>query len=169
MLCMTGFGMVWLQQGVGCVKSFLKTFKQRLIDMFIQEWSGTIRDRERYENYKHFKIIFEKEKYISEISPYCFRVAITQLRFNVLPLNNNAHRYSNVLKEKMCPFCRNAIKNEYHFISECPYYKDLRNRFLPDVTRLPMEVLMKVSNSSHRYQMSRYVFLAMDRRNKGML
>ena len=34
LLCKTGFYFVWLQQGVGDVKSFLYVFKQRLLDMF---------------------------------------------------------------------------------------------------------------------------------------
>ena len=38
----TGFNFVWLQQGVGDKNSFLRSFKQRLVDMFIQEWSGAV-------------------------------------------------------------------------------------------------------------------------------
>ena len=56
--------------------------------MFIQEWSGAIRDKDNYEIYGSFKTIFEKEKYISNIDSYCFRVAVSQARFGVLPLNN---------------------------------------------------------------------------------
>mgnify|MGYP006276537769 CR=1 FL=1 len=82
-LCETGFNIVWLQQGVGDVKAFMVVFKQRLVDMFIQEWYGTIRDKERYENYRSFKSTFGKEKYIESMDSYCFRVAITQIRFNV--------------------------------------------------------------------------------------
>ena len=59
----------WLQQGVGDKKqnkqkhTFLRSFKQRLVDMFIQEWSGAVRDKDRYEIYRSFKTIFEKEVY----------------------------------------------------------------------------------------------------------
>ena len=114
-LCETGFNIVWLQQGVGDVKAFLRVFKQRLVDMFTQEWFGTIRDRERYENYRSFKSIFEKEKYLHFINTYCFRVAVTQTRFNVLPLNNNVYRYSDNIQEKACPFCKTTVENEAHF------------------------------------------------------
>ena len=65
-LCETGFNFVWLQ-GVG---HFLRSFKQRLVDMFIQEWSGAVRDKDRYEIYRSFKTIFEKEKYISKTAIY---------------------------------------------------------------------------------------------------
>ena len=63
--CKTGFYFVWLQQGVGDVKSFLYVFKQRLLDMFTQEWTSDIRDKERYEMYRSFKVMFGAEKYLS--------------------------------------------------------------------------------------------------------
>ena len=44
--------------------------KQRLVDLFIQEWSESIRDKDRYEMYR------------------------SQARFGVLPLNKHLHRYS---------------------------------------------------------------------------
>ena len=35
--------------------------------MFIQEWSGAIIDKDRYEIYRSSKALFEKEMYISSI------------------------------------------------------------------------------------------------------
>ena len=61
--CKTGFHFVWLQQGVGDVKSFLYVFKQRLLDMFTREWTADNRDKERYEMYRSFKVMFGAEKY----------------------------------------------------------------------------------------------------------
>ncbi|WP_293716285.1 hypothetical protein, partial [Thiolapillus sp.] len=37
-----GFGVVWEMQGVGDVKSFIKEFKQRLIDCFKQDWHSAL-------------------------------------------------------------------------------------------------------------------------------
>ena len=65
LVCKTGFYFVWLQQGVGGVKSFLCVFKQRLLDTFTQEWTADIRDKERYETYRSFKVVFEADKYLS--------------------------------------------------------------------------------------------------------
>ena len=44
-----GFGVVWEMQGVGDVKSFIKEFKQRLIDSFKQDWHSAL---ESYDFYK---------------------------------------------------------------------------------------------------------------------
>ena len=162
-LCTAGFGFVWLQQGVGDVHTFLCQFRQRLIDMFTQEWYTTIRDRDRYDSYRNFKIVFEKEKYVLEMDTYCFRVAISQVRMNVLPLNNNVHRYSSEYEKKLCPFCK-EIEDENHFLNQCSVYDDLREKFLNDSARIPINCLFSAKSSAHRYKLSRFVFHAINRR-----
>ena len=97
---------------------------------------------------------------------YCFRVAISQLRFNVLPLNNNVHRYSESSQKKNCPFCDERVENEHHFLFECCLYKELRDKFLKDLSSVPIHVLLKVSDVNIRHCISRYVFHAMNRRRK---
>ena len=54
----TGFYFVWLQQGVGDVKSFcVCVFKRRLLDMFTQEWTADIRDKRKICSISLFQII----------------------------------------------------------------------------------------------------------------
>ena len=168
-LCFTGFNFVWLHQGVGNVKLFLREFKQKLIDFFIQEWSGSIRDSNRFDSYRTFKTVFEKDKYISDMNERCFRVAISQFRFNELPLNNNLYRYSEVNQFKMCPFCKNQIEDEHHFLIICSFYTDLRIRFLKDSASLPMHVLFDASNDTLRYNLSRYIFHAIRMRMNAII
>ena len=66
--------------------------------------SGAVRDKDRYENYRSLKTIFEKEKNISNTDIYCFRVAVSQAKFGVLPLNNHLHRYSVLSLDRNCAF-----------------------------------------------------------------
>ena len=165
-LCETGFNIVWLQQTVGDVRAFLCIFKQRLVDMFMQEWYGTIRDRERYEIYRSFKCIFEREKYIESMDTYCYRVAITQARFNVLPLNNNVYRYSENVQDKACPFCKTKFENEVHFLLECSMYSDLRGKFLAFHRTIPLPVWLTSTNSDLRHNLSRFIFHSINRRKK---
>ena len=112
----TGFNFVWLQQGVGDKNSFLRSFKQRLVDMFIQEWSGAVRDKDRYEMYQSFKTIFEKRSIFQTLILYCFRVAVSQARFGVLPLNNNLHRYSVLSLDRNCAFSSMKLKTNITFV-----------------------------------------------------
>ena len=74
--------------------------------------------------------MFGAEKYLSLIDIYCFRVALTQLRLGVLPINSNMYRYSDCPTNKNCAFFQNQVENENHFLLLCPLYTDLRNRFL---------------------------------------
>ena len=164
MLCSTGFGIVWLQQGVGNVKLFLTQFRQRLVDVFVQDWSGTLRDHTRYEHYRTFKTIFEKERYVLEMDVYCFRVAISQTRLNALPLNNNIHRYSIVKEKKACPFCTHQKEDEQHFLFKCAFYDDLRVKFLKESARLTISQLLTARCSTHMHNLSRFVFHACNRR-----
>ena len=102
--------------------------------------------------------------YILEIDTYCFRVAISQTRLNVLPLNNNTHRYSTIEEKKACPFCKDQIENENHFLFKCAVYEELRNKFLKDSARLPISQLLTAQCSKHMHNLSRFVFHACNRR-----
>ena len=80
--------------------------------------------------YRSFKVIFGAEKYLSVIDIYCFRVALTQLRLGVLPINSNMYRYSDCPTNKNCVFCQNQVEHEDQFLLVGPLYTDLRNKFL---------------------------------------
>ena len=163
-LCLTGFNFVWQQQAVGNVKLFLYEFKQRLVDMYIQEWAGTIRDKERFEYYRNFKSVFAKECYILNVDTYCFRVAISQVRLTALPINNNIHRYSNNDQHRNCPFCKTKVEDELHVLFECVKYTDLREKFLQGFQFTSAFRLLEASRSDSMYKLSRFIFLTMKRR-----
>ena len=145
--------------------TFLRSFKQRLVDMFIQEWSGAVRDKDRYEIYRSFKTIFEKEKYISNTDIYCFRVAVSQARFGVLPLNNNLHRYS-VLSRQKWTFCINEIENEHHILFKCPMYADLRRKLIPDSSFRSLKTALEARNQSLCRNVSKFIFHATNKRKQ---
>eukprot|EP00745_Piridium_sociabile_P032434 TRINITY_DN5471_c0_g1_i2.p1 TRINITY_DN5471_c0_g1~~TRINITY_DN5471_c0_g1_i2.p1 ORF type:complete len:1139 (-),score=92.24 TRINITY_DN5471_c0_g1_i2:303-3719(-) len=165
-LCETGFAFVWLQQSVGNVNGFIKAFRQRIIDVFIQEWSSSVRDRDRYESYRSFKVIFEREKYLSFLDTYCFRVAMTQTRFGVLPLNNNLHRFSQTSSDRCCPVCVSKTEDERHFLFECPLYTELRDHFLQEMPTVSLELLLKSKNETHCRCLTKFVFHAVSKRKR---
>ena len=144
----------------------MKLFKQRLADTFIQEWSGVIRDRDRYEIYRFFKTLFEREKYISSIDIYCLRVAVAQARFGVLPLNNNFHRYSVSPIDRNCAFCVSRIEYVYHFMFVCPAYADLRIFFTQDSSIMSVRSALEVRNKGLCRSVSKFVFHAINGRKQ---
>jgi hypothetical protein len=159
-----GFYHVWLNQGVGNVKAFMSLFRQRLIDVFLQEWSATIRDRDRYSTYRTFQSIFIAPAYMKHVNIYCFRVALTQIRVGVLPINCNLFRFSENEIEKLCPYCRICEENEHHFIFACPLFHDIRTRWLSNMRHLSLSKLLEGTNKVLSCLVAKYVYYAIRRR-----
>lgn len=164
-LSLCGFYFVWLQQGVGNVNSFLKQFKTRLQDIYRQEWHATISERDRYELFSTFKSDFSAEFYVVDIDVYCFRVALSQLRFGVLPINNNMHRYSDNPLLKNCPLCSIVVENEEHFLYVCPLYADFRERFLHNRPQFVINLLRWKDPVKVR-ALAKYVYYSFKRRQQ---
>ena len=160
-----GFDYVWRDQGVLNVGGFLKALRQRMFDIFIQEWSGVVRNKERYVLYSGVTNSFEKAAYIENIDVYCFRVAFCQTRFGVLPINNNLNRYGENPLASMCPFCKDLIEDEMHVFSICPNYETLRLRFLDNVNHDPNEMLND-NDVQLSLKVSKYIFHAIKHRQK---
>ena len=116
--------------------------------------------------YRSFKDVFGKEKYLFSIDIYCFRVALTQVRLGVLPLNNNLHRYSENPVERICIFCADAFENKQHFIYTCPLYSDVRKRFLEKYSAVPLCKLIEGKNEKIGRSVAKFVFHAMKRRQQ---
>ena len=51
------FGEVWVNQGVGNEKAFLKEFKERVLSLYRQDWENNLRTKERYSVYSTFKVV----------------------------------------------------------------------------------------------------------------
>jgi len=163
-LSSTGFYFVWLNQGVGDIAKFIMVFRQRLIDIYRQEWWGSIRNKERYFVYNLFKTAFQSERYLSTIDIYCFRVAFSQVRLNALPINANIHRYSENIALKYCVFCKDVIENEHHMIYVCPLYSDLRNRFIEQYVKYSISHLLNGVNTKTAFDVGKFVFYAIRKR-----
>lgn len=162
MLQKAGFGYVWLQQGTQNTGQFLKNFRQRLMDMFLQEWSDAIKHKDRYILYSIVTEEFGICQYIKNIDIYCFRVALSQLRLGVLPIGNNMNRYGNNITASMCPFCKDKIEDEKHILLYCPTYIDLRQRFLNLETCYNWYRLLKDTDSSR--SVAKFIFHSFRRR-----
>ena len=155
-----GFGYVWLQQNVGCIKSFLSLFKQRLIDEFIQEWDGSVQNKDMYLNYRLFKSVFGSELYFDVVEVKCFRNSLTKLRLGVLPIG--ASLFRRTLHRDLntpCHLC-NVLEDEDHFIFHCPLYVTERNKYIDVRHRSYVNILRNGINSDIR-RLSTYLFLAL--------
>ena len=166
LLSRTGFYYIWHNQCPGNVNGFLKEFRQRLIDQFISEWDSSIRNKERYALYSTVKDSFGCSAYIDNISIYCFRVAFSQIRAGVIPINSNLKRYSPNPNDLFCPFCCNTIENERHFLFECTTYSDLRQIFLQGISHDQIHKVLQGEGIHSARSIAKYVFHSIRRRQK---
>ena len=78
LLSRTGFGDVWVKQGVGDIDIFMNIFKQRLIDTFHQEWHRRLQESNRARFYRVVKTQHQLSKYLQCITCKPHRMALSR-------------------------------------------------------------------------------------------
>ena len=110
------------------------------------------------------KTVLEKQRYISEINAFCFRDAIAQFRFGVLPLNGNVYRYSLSPSHRMqFSFCTSKTEDEHHVTCECQLYNDLRSKFLYNLSSTSLRSI-PYSTNKNQYDNINFIFHALKKK-----
>ena len=139
-----GFGHLMTDQHVNNEKQFLTSFKQRLIDIYLQDWTGLVRHTSDGRLFKHVKYTFKFEQYL-DMSDKALRVSITKIRLSSHLFFIERGRWTNVARrERLCDVC-NVVEDEYHVFVECPRYSTERKQLLPTIlkTRPSMNEFIK--------------------------
>lgn len=161
-----GYGYVWLDQGVLNINSFIKSFKQRLIDQFWQETQSKIDEKERFSTYKQFKQGHEREQYLQQIKISRFRRTFTRARLGIIDINYN-ERFLKTENNLHCPFC-GIPETEIHLLLECPQYSQLRTKFIErywiSTNSLNITDLLANKNPEINKTVAMYLFYALKRR-----
>lgn len=77
----------------------------------------------RYDQYRNFKSLLEREKYLSCITETKLRNTLIQFRCGLLKIEQNEGRWQGINpSQRLCPLCKSAIENEFHFILICPLF-----------------------------------------------
>ena len=88
--------------------------------------------RNKLRTYRQFKSNTQTELYLRvPLSPRNKR-ALAKLRTGVAPLAIELVRHRGIpLEDRLCVFCdMEVVEEEHHFIMECPFYSDLREKLL---------------------------------------
>eukprot|EP00745_Piridium_sociabile_P004779 TRINITY_DN12882_c0_g1_i11.p1 TRINITY_DN12882_c0_g1~~TRINITY_DN12882_c0_g1_i11.p1 ORF type:complete len:153 (-),score=3.85 TRINITY_DN12882_c0_g1_i11:317-775(-) len=116
MLFRTGFGLVWLNQGVENINAFLFEFRQRLIDCRWQSWNEHIQDSDRFALYRTFKSTWKCEHYLLIDIDRHIKSYLTRFGFGVTDMVVHQDRYNNVVDTKLtCPQHKMQKKTKYIF------------------------------------------------------
>jgi hypothetical protein len=172
-----GFDDVWLNQGVGDVKKFLAAFKERLILEYSQEWSEILTGNERYTLYSTYKSTLSISSILCELRHVQARNCLIRVRLGVSQLNTHRLRFARNVNETdlSCPFCKDTVESEIHFILVCPKYADIRVKYLPKKffncpSMFKLSMLFATENKSLMLRFSKYLLEAFQlRENTRML
>ena len=167
-----GFGYAWQNQGVGNEKRFLILFKSRLRDILIQEWVSDINTSSKANHYRNFYGFFEIQFYLKNTLPVYLTRILAKLRCSAHELKVEKGRHNGTpYLQRICVFCRNnQIEDEFHFVLQCPFFHDLRIRYIPQryIKRYPnvedFYAIMKCKNESVIARLAQYLIVAFQRR-----
>ena len=126
------FGDVWVNQGVGDEKAFLKEFKERVLSLYRQEWDNSVRTKERFTFYSTFKSSLSLAPYLNQLKHIKARNFLIRLRLGVSPPRTHKLRYCKdaTPADYFCPFCKSDVETEVHFILVCPKYAEIREQYI---------------------------------------
>ena len=126
------FGDVWVNQGVGDEKAFLKEFKERVLSLYRQEWDNSIRTKERFTVCSTFKSSLTLAPYLKELKHIKAINFLIRLRLDVSPLMTHKLRYHKDATpvDYSCPFCKSDVETEVHFIPVCPKDIEITEQYI---------------------------------------
>ena len=137
---------IYVSDGSDFSYNYVKsTVKQKLKDIFIQEWNYCKSSQDHCNSYNTFKKDWCLEKYLTELNYYQRKnLAKFRCRSNNLPVNNI--RYLHILEddsEIYCKLCRKfEIGDEFHYLFNCSFFDEERKKYIPE------EILQDPNESS---------------------
>lgn len=136
--------------------------KQKLKDLFLNEWYSKIDNSSNSMFYRVFKKTFGIEPYLAELG--------NQLLYYFIKFRTRNHRLPietgnwlrTPINQRFCNICQDKIGDEFHYLFECPQFNDERNRFLkPIYYRRPnmfkLENLMCTKNKPEFIKLCKFV------------
>ena len=122
-------------------KKFTSLSLTKIKQLFINQWKNAISrvplttgETNKLKFYSSLKTVFELEPYLDNVNNFYLRKAITKLRCSdhKLKIETGRH-YKLKLEERICDVCKIEIETEIHFLTSCPLYGSLRDKYLKNI------------------------------------
>ena len=131
-----------------------------MIGRFREEWYSKISTSDRFSAYQVFKVTHQKEKYLDSITIKKFRDALLKLRLGICEIGVNERYQPTNIVSPNCPFCKNNLENEYHFLFNFPLYSDIRLKYIPTFTDgFSLKSVLTDHNSDNMGNIAMFIFL----------
>ena len=125
-----------------------------MVDQFHQTALENIRSEgSKLRTYALFKSEIGIEPYLSKIRNVVTRTQVARFRLSNHKLAIEEGRHQNIGAHlRFCPFCKNKVECEIHFITDCPTYTHLRENLYHE---------MDNEDSSFKYlpQKDKFIFI----------
>ena len=123
-------------------------------------------------HYRNLYGSFEIQFYLKNTLPVYLTRILAKLRCSAHELKVEKGKHSGTpYLQRICVFCRNnQIEDEFHFVLQCPFFHDLRIRYIPQryIKRYPnvedFYAIMKCKNESVITRLAQYLIVAFQRR-----
>ena len=106
-----------------------KETRQIVNQLYDPFWKSELISMSKSDTYQLIKVNIVFEKYRVSVKNYRHRNALSRLRMSSHPLMIEKGRHSKPplpRDDRKCPFCKDLIEDECHFIMSCPLYSDYR-------------------------------------------
>ena len=164
-----GLSFIWQTQFTMQIN--FNIIKQRILDIYSQQWYSEINNSRRLETYCLFKHSLNFEEYLDFITEPKYRIALTRFRTSSHNLAIETGRYNGIPREnRICNNCSSRmIENEYHILLTCNKYSDLRSKYLKKYyyswpTLQKFVNLLSIKNKNVIRNLSKYIFHANNQR-----
>ena len=127
-LCKCGYHGIWLSHSFANNEWLTNAINLKLKDIFITEWYSETNHATSFKFYKTIKNSFGMEAYLSkDYNKNVKSFARFRTRHHRLPIETG--RWSNITYEnRKCNRCDITIGDEYHYIIECPFFRDTKTQ-----------------------------------------
>ena len=108
----------------------IKAVKQKLVDLFLNEWQSQIENNSSCYNYRLFKTKFCFESYLVRLPAKCRKYLLKfRTRNHRLPIETGQWRRIQIENRK-CHLCHLDIGDEFHYMLTCSYLNNLRRQYI---------------------------------------
>lgn len=126
-LCNCGFSGIWENNDFPNQKWLSLSIKQKLTDIYLNEWYQNV---QMDKNYRLFKKSFIFENYISKV-PYNMLPYIISFKTRNHKLPVEIGRWNKIeYNRRHCDLCKQDIGDEYHYLLICNNLKDIRKQYI---------------------------------------
>lgn len=157
-----GYSGIWNAQIVQNPHWLVKSIKQKLTDLFINEWHSAVETSVSCLNYRIFKTYFTLEKYLLKLpGPMKKNLCFFRTRNHHLPVETG--KWFNIdFADRKCNLCNDPLGDEFHYLLSCSSLSLQRKQYVkpyyyqqPNI--LKFSQLMNVSNIKELKNLSKFI------------